>query len=81
MPAKDSGSRALAVRNGNANKAQKAMQPDLEDEDHSHFEDSDDESDNGDFPNHDKMPTQNPATRTTSQLMGRPATSSISKDC
>ena len=79
MPANSGESQALAVRNGSANKAQKAVQPEPDDEDHYGSEDSDDESDNGDFPNHDKMPAQHPATRTTSQLMGMPATSSMSK--
>ena len=71
-------SRALTVRNGNANKAQKTVQPEFEDEQHDDSEDSGDESDNGDFPNHDKMPAQHPATRTTAQLMGTQATSFIS---
>ena len=79
MPSNSGESRALAMRNGNTNKPQKAVQPAFEDESQNDSEDGDDESDNGDFPNHDKMPAQHPATRTTAQLMGTPAISSISK--
>ena len=78
MPSPNRWGRAAAI--GNSNKPPMAMQSEIEDEKHEGFfeEEDADESDNGgDFLNHDRMPAQHPATRTTAQLMGKSSASPL----